>query len=132
MPLTLEGTQALFRLGHHTEIVAQAGHSSERLRGASPELRVLIAHALFHSGDVPKAAALIARENVSGASPRIRCRCELISGLIKRRKGEISSAEAHFASALHFAREAKDPEQVAWATLHSFRTRAETQPHDSL
>jgi DNA-binding NtrC family response regulator len=87
---------------------------------------------MFHAGDTTRAATLIDRENNAGSPPQVRSRCELISGLIKRRQGDLSSAEVHFKSALHFAREAGDSDQVAWAALHSFRTRAETQPHDSL
>src|SRR5687767_6139025 len=105
MALSLEGTQALFRLGHHAAIVEQAGSSHEALRSVAPELRLLVAHALFHVGDTQRAAAIVERDNQAAAPAKLRSYCELLTGLLKRRSGLLSDSQIHFQAAYLLARE---------------------------
>jgi gentisate 1,2-dioxygenase len=130
MTTTFQATQALFRLGHHARIVAEHGSYARLRHTIAPEHRILLAHALFHTGETESARAIVQDENHPHAPISLRSHCELISGLIQRRAGEIASSHKHFEAALRLAREAKDYGRAAWAALQRFRTLAETQPGD--
>jgi len=132
MSLTLEQTQALFRLGRFTEIVSQPASSPDSLRSSTSDFRLLVAHSLFHVGDARRVAEIVTRENRHESSLRTRAHCELILGLLERRVGRLSECQTHFKAALHLSREANDKVLAAWAALHRFRTLAETQPNDAL
>ena len=132
MSLTLEQTQALFRLGRFAEIVSQPASSPDSLRSSTSDFRLLVAHSLFHVGDARRVAEIVTRENRHESSLRTRAHCELILGLLERRVGRLSECQTHFKAALHLSREANDKVLAAWAALHRFRTLAETQPNDAL
>ena len=108
MSQTFETTQALFRLGRYTQIVSELGNTGDAFLSLQPEHRLIAAHALFHVGDSERANAIVRRENHSDASSRIRSHCELISGLLHRRNGNLTLAQSHFQLSLQLAKEARD------------------------
>ena len=132
MALTLEQAQALFRLGRFTEIVSQPASSPEALSTSASDFRLLVAHSLFHIGDTRRVVDIVRRENRQDSPPRTRAQCELILGLLERKVGRMSECQTHFKAALNLSREANDNVLAAWASLHSFRTLAETQPNDAV
>ena len=124
MSLTLEQAQTLFRLGRYVEIASQPASSSDALRSAAPEFRLLVAHSLFHVGDLRRVGEILARENRQESTPRIRAQCELLLGLLDRRVGNLSECQTHFKAARLLSRESGDSALRAWATLYNFRTLA--------
>jgi hypothetical protein len=84
MPISLDSAQELFRTGSFVDLVEQAPAPSD-LRAAQPELRLLVAHALFHTANTAAAERIAQEENIGGtAPPAIRAHCEQILGLLRR------------------------------------------------
>ncbi len=132
MALALEAIQALFRAGRFAEVHALYKAIANDTKGVSPEHRVDLAYALYYAGDTGGALEIVQAENSSKAPAAVRSKCELVLGLTKRSHAEIDEAARHFHSALHLAKDSKDPRQIAWASLHLFRILAETQPGETL
>jgi DNA-binding NtrC family response regulator len=126
MPISLDAAQELFRTGSFVDLVEQAPAPSN-LRAAQPELRLLVAHALFHTANTAAAERIAEEENSGTASPAIRAHCEQILGLLRRRQGAIAVARNHFRTAIQLAKEIRDHKRAAWAGLQLFRALAESE-----
>ena len=126
MALSLESARELFRAGQFVDLVGRARPTAD-LRSTSPELRLLVAHALFHTADTPTAERLALLENTPSASPAFRAHCEQILGLVRRRQGAIASARNHFHTAIQLAKEDRDYKRAAWSSLQLFRALAESE-----
>src|SRR4051812_1512006 len=124
---SLDSARELFRSGRFVDLVGQARAFGE-LRGVHPELRLLVAHSLFHVADTTNAERIADGENSASAPPAIRAHCEQILGLIRRRHGAITAARNHFHNAIQLAKEDRDYQRAAWASLQLFRTLAESEP----
>ena len=132
MAPSFETTQIRFRLGHYAEIALDFDNTDGALSRLTPEHRTLVAHALFHTGDEIRTAAIVTRENHAGALIGVRARCELIAGLLHRKRGERTDADRRFVTSFQLAMDAADPALAAWASLQRFRLRAETEPTGAL
>ena len=99
MTLTLNAARELFRAGRFVDLVQQAVRAND-LPSAQPELRLLLAHALFHTADTAASERIAQLENKSSASLDARAYCEQVLGLLRRRQGAIGRARNHFQTAI--------------------------------
>src|SRR5690348_10071746 len=127
MTVTLDDARELFRTGRFVDLVDRVRQSTE-LRSAQSEVRLLLAHALFHTADTPSSEQIAQAENKPASSLEVRAYCEQLLGLLRRRQGAIAEARNHFHTAIQLAKESRDHKRAAWASLHLFRALAESEP----
>jgi DNA-binding NtrC family response regulator len=124
MEFTLESIRDLFVKGQFSTIARATGSDISSLKLFPPDIRVRIAHANVYAGGIQLASALAESVRQLNASPDAVAHSFVVSGLIKKREGDIEKAAADFRGAMRVAKEAGDNVQSAWAHAHLFRLLA--------
>jgi DNA-binding NtrC family response regulator/tetratricopeptide (TPR) repeat protein len=121
LALNLETTERLFGLGEFEDIRRGTDFSDAGLRSLECNQQLLIAHALALSGHLAESRRVAGLWSADSLPPNLRCRAEIVHGVIAEGSGAMSEALEHFQLALRIARAAKDDIQTAWSQLRIFR-----------
>jgi hypothetical protein len=125
MEFTVGKAQDLFDKGQfHTISHAAGREDSSFLASLPPELRVLIAHACVYTGRIQIATSLAESAKRANESPSVVAQAHIVTGLIRKREGQVDKAAAEFRNAVRIAKEGRDKYQLAWAQVHLFRLLA--------
>ncbi len=127
MTLTLNAARELFRAGRFVDLVQQAVRANDlRL----PPNRNCDFFLRTPFSTLPTRPLLSeSRNSKTSHQPHLTSRayCEQVLGLLRRRQGAIGQARNHFQTAIQIANESRDQKRTAWASLHLFRTLAESE-----
>ena len=121
-----------FRAGHYSNLLSSTEGKLESIRRlCSPDQQLMIAQVLIHADRIDEALQII--DSYSSHSVRsVQAHCELLLGLIAKRKGELDLASRRFQSAIRSGRETSAFYVAAWSHLHLFRLLAERGVQDEL
>src|SRR5687768_1652111 len=96
MTLNYDSAQSLFREGRFVELVGALPSSERAVSSLSPgEFRLLVALGNLYTGRMATAESIARANNVAASTPAVRSRCELVLGLIAKRRGRIDLAVKH-------------------------------------
>jgi DNA-binding NtrC family response regulator/tetratricopeptide (TPR) repeat protein len=131
MSLTYEAAQKLVDSGEFGELRKHAERLLDARPTLEPRLRVLIAHALVHTGEGQRALSLLSTVDLeSRAGHWSRWRGHLVMGLAKRAVGSMTAALSDLQRAVHLAQESGTLEEIAWAHIYLFRHMVDGHPID--
>ncbi len=131
MRLTYEDAARLFRRGDFSAILTRSSRAFNTLRGLEPRLRVIVAHALAHAGELDDARHLAELDRSQQSPPLIRSQAESVVALVLWREADMDGALHHFHAAVRWAHESNAADRIASAHLQLFRCLIDGHPNNA-
>ncbi len=116
-----EAAAQLFERGEYLQLLKQFPDVVSSPAPSSAKLRLVIAHALAITGDLPTARRL-AHGVLAEQSPKSSyARARFVLGLAGERAGRVDEALSEYKTAVGLLADGDDPASIAWIQLHQFR-----------
>lgn len=121
MPTREEAATQLFQRGEYIQLLRDFSDVVRPSATHAASIRLVVAHALAITGDLPKAKRLAHDVLAERLPSPHHARAHLVLGLAEERGGQVESALNEYKKALGLLTEGDDPSLAAWIHLHQFR-----------
>jgi DNA-binding NtrC family response regulator len=124
--------ESLYRTGQYSDLLSPARTTLETIcKLPSSDHQLMVAQAMIHADRIDEALEIIGLNSVR-SDRSSQAYCELLLGLIAKRRGDLEGAGRRFQSAVRLGREASTLAIAAWSHLHLFRLLVERGVQDEL